>query len=120
MEQLRKSSWALQVFLEAVVIILVKLCGGKGLKKVKTHEKLVTTKVWAHKKSSTIKVLNWQGFTFGQKIKFAYVGTTREKKCNGIQNCYYIKNGNVQKCKPLKPHQGPSFKYEFCHLVTSY
>lgn len=79
MERLRKSSWALQVFLEAVVIILVKLCGGKGLKKVKTHEKLVTTKVWAHKKSSTIKLLNWQGFTFGQKIKFAYVGTTREK-----------------------------------------
>ena len=46
MEQLRKSSWALQVFSEAVVIIPVKHCKGKRLKKVKTNRKLVTAKVF--------------------------------------------------------------------------
>jgi len=46
MEQLRKSSWTLQVFSEAAVIIPVKHCKGKSLKKVKTNRKLVTTKVF--------------------------------------------------------------------------
>ena len=46
MEQLHKYSWALQVFSEAAVIILVKQCKQKSLKKVKTNRKLVTTKAF--------------------------------------------------------------------------
>lgn len=63
MEQLHKSSLCIQIFIEVVLTILVKL-REKAKKQVKTNKILVTTKIGAYKNCSTIKLLNWQGFRF--------------------------------------------------------